>query len=358
MKTGRRRPSCATIDAVRYEIEPLITVRTFAAPWAAQLARARLEAAGIEAVVADEHLGRMFTLNTVGGARLQVREGDAAAALDVLSRQAALPELYLVTEEDAARPRCPGCKSERVYFERWSRLGFVSSWILLGIPIPIPKSRWLCRSCGAAWKEEDLPPRRRPGPPPEIPEPALADGAEEAAAPHEEIEELEDGALVAVARFTAPWEAHLARTRLEADGIAACVLEERLPLANLVSGQLAALSRVAVHPEDARRAREILGLDDGNRTRPPPVLPPSPTRPRPGGRDAARANEALTPRRLERRARHGALIPPPWEGGGWVRGEVRRGAIRSRIHPPPGLPPSPTTPSQGGGTPINAWREE
>jgi Putative prokaryotic signal transducing protein len=70
------------------------------------------------------------------------------------------------------------------------------------------------------------------------------------------------GALVAVARFTAPWEAHLARTRLEVDGIAACVLEERLPFANLVSGQLAALSRVAVHPEDARRAREILGLDD------------------------------------------------------------------------------------------------
>jgi Putative prokaryotic signal transducing protein len=235
---------------VRYDIEPLITVRTFAAPWAAQLARARLESAGIEAVVADEHLGRMFTLNTVGGARLQVREGDVAAAIDVLSRQAPLPELYLVTEDDAARPRCPGCKSDRVYFERWSRLGFVSTWILLGIPIPIPKSRWLCRGCGATWKEEDLPPRRRLAPAPESPELALADDPEE------------DGALVAVARFTAPWEAHLARTRLEADGIAACVLEERLPLANLVSGQLAALSRVAVHPEDARRAREILGLDD------------------------------------------------------------------------------------------------
>jgi len=235
---------------MQYELEPLITVRIFAAPWAAQLARARLEAAGIEAVVADEHLGRMFTLNTVGGARLQVREGDVAAAIDVLSRQAPLPELYLVTEDDAARPRCPGCKSDRVYFERWSRLGFVSTWILFGIPIPIPKSRWLCRGCGATWKEEDLPPRQRPAPAPEIPELALADYPEA------------DGALVAVARFTAPWEAHLARTRLEADGIAACVLEERLPFANLVSGQLAALSRVAVHPEDARRAREILGLDD------------------------------------------------------------------------------------------------
>lgn len=233
---------------MQYDLEPLITVRIFDAPWAAQLARARLEAAGIEAVVADEHLGRMFTLNTVGGARLQVRERDAAAAVDLLSREAALPELYLVTEEDAACPRCPGCKSDRVTFERWSRLGFVSSWILLGIPIPIPKSRWLCRSCGAAWKEDDLPPRRRTRP----------------AEPEEgaEVAEIPDDALVAVARFTAPWEAHLARTRLEADGIAACVFEERLPFANFLSGQLAALSRVAVHPEDAPRAREILELDD------------------------------------------------------------------------------------------------
>jgi transposase-like protein len=248
---------------VRYELERLVTVRTFAAPWAAQLARARLEAAGIEAVVADEHLSRMITINTVGGARLQVRERDAAAAVEVLSREAALPELYLVTEEDAARPRCPGCKSDRIAFERWSRLGFVSSWILFGIPIPIPKNRWLCRSCGATWKEEELPPRRRLQPE----EPAMAEMDEMAALA--EMGEPEDlavagdaGALVAVARFTAPWEAHLARTRLETEGIAACVLEERLPLANLFSGQLAALSRVAVRTEDARHAREVLKADD------------------------------------------------------------------------------------------------
>jgi hypothetical protein len=216
------------MEPVRYELERLVTIGTFAAPWAAQLGRSRLEAAGIEAVVADEHLSRMFTIHTVGGARLQVRERDAAAAVEILAREAALPELYLVTEEDAARPRCPGCKSDRIAFERWSRLGFVSSWILFGIPIPIPKNRWLCRSCGAAWKEEV---------------------------------EADDDALVAVARFTAPWAAHLARTRLEADGIDACVLEERMPLANLVTGQLAALSRVAVHAEDALRAREILEVD-------------------------------------------------------------------------------------------------
>ena len=33
--------------------------RTFASPWEAQLARTRLEAEGIDSVVADEHLARI-----------------------------------------------------------------------------------------------------------------------------------------------------------------------------------------------------------------------------------------------------------------------------------------------------------
>jgi len=241
------------MSPVRYDLEPLVTIQVFDSPWAAQLARARLAAAGIEAVIADEHFARMITLNTAGGARLQVREPDAAAAAEVLLHETALPELYLVTEEDAAAPRCPGCRSDRLAFERWSRIGFVSSAILLGFPIPVPKNRWLCRSCGAAWNEEDLPPRRpaAPGPGATAETPAIEDldGAET-------VDRGLD--LVAVGRFTAPWEAHLARTLLESEGIAACVLEERLPFANLVSGQLVALSRLAVRAADAVRAREIL----------------------------------------------------------------------------------------------------
>ncbi len=277
------------MDEVRYDLERLVTVRTFAEPWAAQLGRARLEAAGIEAVVADEHLSRMITINTVGGARLQVREQDAAAAAEVLAREEPIPELYLVTDDDAAGPRCPGCRSERISFERWSRLGFVTSWIFLGIPVPVPRNRWLCRSCGAAWKEEDLPPRRplqadAPEPPETVdafaevarrgPRSDLAGGMQSepnepdmgselrwpSASPRLALA-VDDSALVAVGRFAAPWEAHLARTRLETEGIAACVLEERLPVVSLISGQLTALSRVAVHADDARRAREILATE-------------------------------------------------------------------------------------------------
>jgi hypothetical protein len=72
----------------------------------------------------------------------------------------------------------------------------------------------------------------------------------------EEVEEPD--ALVTVGRFPTPWEAHLARTLLESEGIDACVLEERLPAISLLTGQPAVMSRVEVHTEDAERALEIL----------------------------------------------------------------------------------------------------
>lgn len=73
------------------------------------------------------------------------------------------------------------------------------------------------------------------------------------------FEEIEEPvALVTVGRFPTPWEAHLARTLLESEGIDACVLEERLPAVSLLTGEPVAMSRVEVHPEDAERALEIL----------------------------------------------------------------------------------------------------
>ena len=73
------------------------------------------------------------------------------------------------------------------------------------------------------------------------------------------FEEVEEPvALVIVGRFPTPWEAHLARTLLESEGIDACVLEERLPAVSLLTGEPVAMSRIEVHPEDAERALEIL----------------------------------------------------------------------------------------------------
>lgn len=73
------------------------------------------------------------------------------------------------------------------------------------------------------------------------------------------FEEVEEPvALVTVGRFSTPWEAHLARTLLESEGIDACVHEERLPTVSLLTGEPAAMSRIEVYPEDAERALEIL----------------------------------------------------------------------------------------------------
>jgi Putative prokaryotic signal transducing protein len=160
-----------------YDLEKLVTVETFSSSWEAQLARACLEAEGINSVIADEHFHRLYSAlsNTLGGVRLQVRPEDAVPAAELLRNRR--PIFYLVTEDD----------SQPVF---------------------------------------------------------------------EEVEE--PVALITVGRFPTPWEAHLARTLLESEGIDACVLEERLPAVSLLTGEPAAMSRVEVHPEDAERALVIL----------------------------------------------------------------------------------------------------
>ena len=161
-----------------YELTRLVTVETFTSPWEAQLARAALEAEGIDAVIADEHFLRLYgaLTGTLGGVRLQVRPEDAARATDLLRNRR--PFLYVVKEED-----------------------------------------------GLSALDEP---------------------------------EQEPEALVTVGRFYTPWEAHLARTLLESEGIDACVHEERLPGVSLLTGAPTALSRVEVYPEDVERALEIL----------------------------------------------------------------------------------------------------
>ncbi|HSK76243.1 MAG TPA: DUF2007 domain-containing protein [Thermoanaerobaculia bacterium] len=231
----------------RYELEKLVTVETFSTPWEAQLARARLETEGIHSVIADENFVRLYCAlsNALGGVKLQVRKEDAPRAAELLQDRHPIPEIYLVTEEDAAQPRCPGCKSDNLDFERWSRLGFLGSLVILGVPLPIPRRRWICRNCGADWKEE------------EIPQAALEEAA---------FSGPRRGALITVARFVTPWEAQLAKSLLESDGLEACIVEERLPPVSLLSAEPLALNRVEVREDDATRALAILAeletLDD------------------------------------------------------------------------------------------------
>jgi ribosomal protein L37AE/L43A len=202
-------------DLMPDRLERFVTIATYVFPWEAQLAKARLESEGIDAVIADENAAGIYGANAIGGIKLRAREEDAGRAADLLRTLRPLPEIYLVTEEDSRRARCPACRSEDVAAEGWFR------------------RRWSCRACGAAWKDAE-------------PEPAPRSHT----------------ALVTVARFDTPWEAHLARTLLESQGIDACVLEERLPPLNLLTGEPLALNRVEVHTADAGRAFELLAEVD------------------------------------------------------------------------------------------------
>lgn len=201
-----------------WDLEKLVTVGTFAASWEARLAQARLATEGIDAVVADENVGSLYGGGVVGGIKLRVREGEAARATELLACESPIPEIYLVTEEDARQPRCPSCRAEDIASDPWARRGLADLWL---------GRRWTCRRCGAAWREGDMP-------------------------------EGEEPDLVTVARFVTPWEAHLARTLLESHGIEACVMEERFPPLDLLTGQPLALNRLAVHPDDSGRALEVL----------------------------------------------------------------------------------------------------
>ncbi len=141
-----------------YELAPRIVVRTFTYPWEAELAQAQLASEGIDASVGDGNTVRMDWMisNAIGGVKLLVPVEEGERALEILAREVALPGLYLV-DPDAEPPlRCPGCRSEDLYLERWSRVSFLLGAVLLGFPFPLPRKRWVCRSCRGSWRVSEV----------------------------------------------------------------------------------------------------------------------------------------------------------------------------------------------------------
>jgi hypothetical protein len=132
----------------------LVAVASYASPVEAHLARSRLEAAGIPAFVADEHIVAVHWLcsSAVGGVKVQVRLRDLDAARRLLeappirsSRSA-----RFVTD-DLSAPRCRRCGSLEVERRYARRVSFASA-LLLGFPLLWPRRRARCRTCGAHWR--------------------------------------------------------------------------------------------------------------------------------------------------------------------------------------------------------------
>lgn len=122
----------------------------------ALIARAKLEAEGIECYLADENIVRLnwFLSNAIGGMRLQLLQENAGVAMEVLGQD--IPVSFNAEEigEEYVQPRCLKCNSLDVKFEEYSGLSLAILW-LLSVPIPVRRNRWKCEDCSFKWKETD-----------------------------------------------------------------------------------------------------------------------------------------------------------------------------------------------------------
>jgi len=139
------------------EFRRLVTVRSYRDLAEAHLGRSLLESAGIPAWIADENLVRMvwFYSNLVGGLRLQVDEGDEAAAREILEE--AVPETINYGEEEAfVQPTCPKCGSAEITLGDGTERGrSLVALYFLSIPVPPKEEAWHCQACGAQWVDEE-----------------------------------------------------------------------------------------------------------------------------------------------------------------------------------------------------------
>lgn len=120
----------------------------------ALVARAKLEAEGIECFLADENMIRLnwFRSDALGRLRLQLLQENAEAAMEILAQD--IPASFSAEEigEEYNQPRCPNCGSLDVSFEEYSRVSLVLLWFF-SLPVPIPKHCWKCQDCRLEWRE-------------------------------------------------------------------------------------------------------------------------------------------------------------------------------------------------------------
>ncbi len=135
--------------------EELVVVKQFRDLPEALLAKGSLESAGIECFMGDDNMVRMdwFISNLVGGAKLCVRPEDADAAVELLEQP--IPADFDVEGVgNYEQPSCPRCQSFDVSYETLNKpVAYTSAWI--GVPIPVPRRRWKCSSCGEQWKDDE-----------------------------------------------------------------------------------------------------------------------------------------------------------------------------------------------------------
>jgi DNA-directed RNA polymerase subunit M/transcription elongation factor TFIIS len=146
--------------------DDLVTIRNYAfgpdPAGEAELARIKLESAGIACFLAGREFASMYWLASGAnrGVKLQVKRSDAGRALDVLGPEPAAPDQEPEPQaqaDESVALLCPRCQSDEVVYERFSRRFFYLSMLLLGFPLLWGRRRYRCDHCGYTWK--------RPSPP-------------------------------------------------------------------------------------------------------------------------------------------------------------------------------------------------
>jgi hypothetical protein len=133
---------------------PLVTLRRYLDPVAAQLDKTRLSAAGIEAHVFEAASYNPVLAGAAGGTRLEVREGDLARAESLLHQE--LGDDGQGDGEAAGTVRCPRCELAYCFHEKMNIEGSSAYTALAFVTAPLSlfmKKRWHCHKCGHVWDD-------------------------------------------------------------------------------------------------------------------------------------------------------------------------------------------------------------
>lgn len=131
----------------------LVVVRAYTHVHEAHLARSVLEATGIQAFIANEHLVSMAWTysNAIGGVQVVVPEEQAEEAARILQSVAGPLDGPLAPgpPPDDASDTCRTCGAS-AFASRPRGLRFaILSWLMVGIPISSATRRRYCAACGA-----------------------------------------------------------------------------------------------------------------------------------------------------------------------------------------------------------------
>lgn len=130
-------------------------VASFPEPLLANVAKTRLESAGIPCYLTNENTIRMdfFYSQLLGGVRLYVHKDDFDKATALLEETIEPPIDPTVPADPAPfkAPACPKCRDRNVYDDRRPRLVTLVGFYL-GLPLAFFRRQSRCANCGHTWK--------------------------------------------------------------------------------------------------------------------------------------------------------------------------------------------------------------